>query len=106
MIYLFSFIASGEDPQQTTPKSRKNEIMYNHPIAPTQANASPVGGVHPHSGEDFEMGSPPWPRTPASPVFNSHAAAPVTPQEYRSTKVKVINPKSYRFIFFKYFNLF
>lgn len=62
--------------------------MYNHPMTPAQTNASPASG-HPH-GEDFEMGSPSWPRTPASPVFNSHAAAPVTPQDsYRSTKVKV-----------------
>lgn len=72
-------------------------------MTPTQANASPVGGVHPH-GEDFDMGSPPWPRTPASPVFNSHAAAPVTPQEYRSTKVKV-NYFLF-FIFLLFSNLF
>lgn len=83
-------LASGEDPQQSTPKSRKSEMMYNHPMTPAQTNASPGASGHPHSGEDFEMGSPPWPRTPASPVFNSHAAAPVTPQDsYRSTKVKV-----------------
>lgn len=60
-------------------------MMYNqHPMTPNQANASP----HPH-GEDFDMGSPTWPRTPASPVFNSHVP-PVVPQEsYRSAKVKV-----------------
>lgn len=58
-------------------------------MTPSQANASSAGNVHSHSGEDFEMGSPPWPRTPASPVFNSISAAPVTPQEYRTTKVKV-----------------
>lgn len=62
-------------------------MMYNHPMTPIQA--SPGAGVHPHSGEDFEIGSPPWPRTPASPVFNSHPS-PVTPQDsYRTTKVKV-----------------
>lgn len=67
--------------------------MYNHPMTPNQA--SPGASVHPHSGEDFEMGSPPWPRTPASPVFNSHAP-PVTPQDsYRSTKVKVVSAKSH-----------
>lgn len=62
-------------------------MIYSHPMTPNQA--SPGASGHPHSGEDFEMGSPPWPRTPASPVFNSHAP-PVTPQDsYRSTKVKV-----------------
>lgn len=62
-------------------------MMYNHPM--TQANASPGASGLPHGAEDFEMGSPPWPRTPASPVFNSHAP-PATPQDsYRSSKVKV-----------------
>jgi hypothetical protein len=81
--------ASGEDLQQPAPKSRKgNEMMYNHPMTPNQANASPGPGGIPHGGEDFEMGSPPWPRTPASPVFNSHP--PSTPQDsYRTSKVKV-----------------
>lgn len=85
----FYLIASGEDPQQATPKSRKvGEMMYNHPMTPNQASPGAIG--HPHGGEDFEMGSPPWPRTPASPVFNSHAP-PVTPSDsYRSsTKIKV-----------------
>lgn len=49
---------SGEDSQCSTPKSRKNEPYLAPPIA------SP--GAHTH--EDFEMGSPSWPRTPASPV--------------------------------------
>lgn len=72
-------------------------MMYNHPMTPAQANASPAS-VHPH-GEDFEMGSPSWPRTPASPVFNSHAAAPVTPQDsYRTTKVKVCSSFSIMFV--------
>lgn len=82
---MFNFLAS-DDPSCSTPKSRKgNDMMYNqHPMTPNQANASP----HPH-GEDFDMGSPTWPRTPASPVFNSHVP-PVVPQEsYRSAKVKV-----------------
>lgn len=82
---VFKF--SGED--QSTPKSRKGDIMFNQPSTPTQANASPGASGHPHSGEDFEMGSPPWPRTPASPVFNSHAAAATPTESYRSTKVKV-----------------
>lgn len=81
-------LASGEDPQ-STPKSRKGEMNYNHPMTPNQANASPGASGHPHSGEDFEMASPPWPRTPASPVFNSHPP-PATPTDsYRTTKVKV-----------------
>lgn len=79
--------ASGEDPQ-STPKPRKSEMMYNHPLTPNQATGV---SAHPHASEDFEMGSPPWPRTPASPVFNSHAP-PATPQDsYRTTKVKVVN---------------
>ena len=58
-------LASGEDPQCSTPKSRKND-PYNHGhLAPP--NASP--GAQPHGGEDFEMHSPSnWPRTAASPV--------------------------------------
>lgn len=85
------FIASGEDPQ-STPKSRKgNEMMYGHPMTPGQANVSPGGAGMPHN-EDFEMGSPPWPRTPASPVFNSHAAPPVSTQDsFRSSKVTVMS---------------
>lgn len=84
----FFFLASGDD--QGTPKSRKNEMMYNHPMTPNQvnANASPVPG-HPHGAEDFEMGSPPWPRTPASPVFNSSHVPPPQDSYRSSTKVKV-----------------
>ncbi|KAG5681564.1 hypothetical protein PVAND_010983 [Polypedilum vanderplanki] len=79
-------IASGEDPQ-STPKSRKtNEMMY--PGHPSQANVSPsTSSGMPHN-EEFEMGSPPWPRTPASPVFNSHAPPPVSAQDsFRTSKV-------------------
>ncbi|XP_037923091.1 trithorax group protein osa isoform X4 [Hermetia illucens] len=78
--------ASGEDPQCVTPKSRKNETAYSqsHLAPPT---ASP--GAHPHN-EDFEMNSPSsWPRTAASPVFNSHVPA----ETYRSTS-KVTKKKS------------
>jgi AT-rich interactive domain-containing protein 1 len=90
------FKASGDEIQQPPTKSRKgNEMMYNHPMTPNQANASPGASGHPlGSGEDFEMGSPPWPRTPASPVFNSHAPPAAPPQEsYRSSKVKVSSLK-------------
>lgn len=63
-------------------------MMYGHAMTPNQANVSP-GTNMPHN-EDFEMGSPPWPRTPASPVFNSHAPPPVSgPDSFRSTKVTV-----------------
>lgn len=58
-------------------------MMFGHPMTPNQASPSTS---MPHN-EDFEMGSPPWPRTPASPVFNS---PPVTTQDsFRSTKVTV-----------------
>lgn len=54
-------------------------MMFGHPMAPNQASPSTS---MPHN-EDFEMGSPPWPRTPASPVFNS---PPVVPTEsFRSS---------------------
>lgn len=64
-------------------------MMYGHPMTPNQANVSP-GTNMPHN-EDFEMGSPPWPRTPASPVFNSHAPQPpVSGQEsFRTSKASV-----------------
>lgn len=76
--------ASIDDPQCSTPKSRKND-SYNQGHLTTPPN---VGGP-PH--EDFEMGSPSptWPRTPASPVFNSHTPVGdmITPQ--RATKVSL-----------------
>uniref|UniRef100_A0A1A9WFU0 ARID domain-containing protein n=1 Tax=Glossina brevipalpis TaxID=37001 RepID=A0A1A9WFU0_9MUSC len=71
--------ASGEDPQCTTPKSRKNDPYVQSHLAPP--STSPVGmvGTGPHPGhtgvpgEEYEMNSPPnWARTPASPGFNSH----------------------------------
>lgn len=55
---MFVFLASGEDPQ--TPK-RKGDA-YN------QSHMSTPGGT-PTMHDDFEMGSPTWPRTPASPVY-------------------------------------
>ncbi|XP_067646631.1 trithorax group protein osa isoform X2 [Eurosta solidaginis] len=79
--------ASGEDPQCTTPKSRKNDPYSQSHLAPP--STSPVGHPgHPGGpGEEYEMSSPPnWTRTPASPqVFNSH----VPPQEtFRTTSTK------------------
>lgn len=53
------FIASGDDPQCSTPKSRKNEA-YN------QSHLTPSATPTPH--DDFDINSPSWPRTPASPV--------------------------------------
>uniref|UniRef100_W4VR84 Putative swi-snf chromatin-remodeling complex protein n=1 Tax=Corethrella appendiculata TaxID=1370023 RepID=W4VR84_9DIPT len=62
-------VASGEDPQCSTPKSSKNEpYTPGGHLAPP--NASP--GTPHNAHEDFEMNSPTWPSTPASPVFNSH----------------------------------
>ncbi|XP_053964849.1 trithorax group protein osa isoform X3 [Anastrepha ludens] len=79
--------ASGEDPQCTTPKSRKNDPYSQSHLAPP--STSPVGHPgHPSGpGEEYEMNSPPnWTRTPASPqVFNSH----VPPQEtFRTSSTK------------------
>lgn len=84
--------ASGEDPQCSTPKSSRksggivgggsgvggpDHFNQSHLAPPS---ASP--GAH-QQHEDFEIGSPSWTRTPASPVFNSHV-----PQEtFRSSKV-------------------
>ncbi|XP_037039675.1 trithorax group protein osa isoform X4 [Bradysia coprophila] len=64
--------ASIEDPQCSTPKSRKNESYNQGHLGPP--SASP--GAHAQH-EDFEMGSPAWQRTPASPVFNNHPPEPV-----------------------------
>lgn len=74
--------ASIEDPQCSTPKSRKNDYNQSH-LTPPSAAATPH--------EDFEMGSPSptWPRTPASPVFNSHTPAPETPTPHRPSKVSI-----------------
>lgn len=88
-------VASGEDPQCSTPKSRKGGggggDLYNQShLANTPTTASP--GPH-NQHEDFEMNSPTsWPRTPASPVFNSHVPPAETP--FRSTKVNIGKNKS------------
>ncbi|XP_055644200.1 trithorax group protein osa isoform X2 [Toxorhynchites rutilus septentrionalis] len=75
-------VASGEDPQCSTPKSRKGELYNQSHLTSTPTTASP--GPH-NQHEDFEMKSPTsWPRTPASPVFNSHVPPAETP--FRSTK--------------------
>lgn len=76
--------ASGEDPT-FTPKVRK-EMMggyHSHPATPQSTVPSPgaasINSIH---EEYSDMNSPGWPRTPASPVFNSHV-----PQDpYRSKK--------------------
>ncbi|XP_045482525.1 trithorax group protein osa isoform X3 [Harmonia axyridis] len=79
--------ASGEDPQCTTPKSgRKNDMggHYSHPSTPQSTVPSPGAASMNSIHEEYsEISSPNWPRTPASPVFNSH----VPPQDtYRSKK--------------------
>lgn len=75
--------ASIDDPQCSTPKSRKNDsYSQSHLTTPPSAAATPH--------DDFEMGSPSptWPRTPASPVFNSHTPAPEVATPQRSSKVR------------------
>lgn len=62
--------------------------MYGHPMTPGQNVQSPGPSSMPHN-EDFEMGSPPWPRTPASPVFNSPPVA--TPESFRSSSKATVN---------------
>ncbi|XP_065166302.1 trithorax group protein osa isoform X4 [Atheta coriaria] len=76
--------ASGEDPQCTTPKSRKNDMgHYSHPTTPQSTVPSPGAASMNSMHEEYEISSPSWPRTPASPVFNTHQP----PQEtYRSKK--------------------
>lgn len=69
------FTASGDDPQCSTPK-RKSDA-YN------QSHLAGSGGT-PTMHDDFEMGSPTWPRTPASPGFNSHTEQTTV---HRSSKV-------------------
>lgn len=72
-MYLCAFLASGEDPQCTTPKSgRKNDMggHYSHPTTPQSTVPSPgaasLSSVHDEYGE---ISSPSWTsRTPASPV--------------------------------------
>lgn len=61
---LLMGIAS-DDPQCSTPKSRKNESYNQSHLAPP--SASP--GAHAQH-DDYDMSSPTWPRTPASPVSN------------------------------------
>ncbi|XP_022216331.2 trithorax group protein osa isoform X5 [Drosophila obscura] len=82
--------ASGEDPQCTTPKSRKNDPYSQSHLAPPSTSPHPVV-MHPVSGgpsEEFDMSSPPnWPRPAGSPqVFNSHV--PVQQEPFRSTTKK------------------
>ena len=75
--FHYTFTASDpSDPQCSTPK-RKSEYNQSH-----LASAGSTPTMH----DDFEMGSPTWPRTPASPVFNSHSEP--TPHRSSSSKVQ------------------
>lgn len=66
---ILFFLASGEDPQCTTPKSRKNDMgHYSHPTTPQSTVPSPGAASMNSMQEEYEMNSPSWPRTPASPV--------------------------------------
>ncbi|XP_063239673.1 trithorax group protein osa-like isoform X3 [Bacillus rossius redtenbacheri] len=78
--------ASGEDPS-CTPKSRKDGGAvggyHSHPATPQSTVASPGAASMTSVHEDYgEVNSPSWPRTPASPVFNSH----VHQDPYRAKK--------------------
>ncbi|XP_030756458.1 trithorax group protein osa isoform X2 [Sitophilus oryzae] len=77
--------ASGEDPAcpQTPKSNRKNDMgHYGHPTTPQNTVPSPGASMN-SMHDDYGDISPTWPRTPASPVFNSH----VPPQDtYRSKK--------------------
>ena len=69
-LFLTFPTASTDDAQCATPKSRKNDPSFNQSHL---ATASPGGSGHAsggagHGNEEFEMGSPNWNRTPASPV--------------------------------------
>nr|XP_015833044.1 PREDICTED: trithorax group protein osa isoform X5 [Tribolium castaneum] len=66
-------VASGEDPQCTTPKSnRKNEMgHYSHPTTPQSTVPSPGAASMNSMHDDYEISSPSWPRTPASPKTDS-----------------------------------
>lgn len=68
--FLNFFAASGEDPQCTTPKSRKNELgHYSHPTTPQSTVPSPGAASMNSMQEEYgDISSPSWPRTPASPV--------------------------------------
>ncbi|XP_069695938.1 trithorax group protein osa isoform X4 [Periplaneta americana] len=79
--------ASGEDPS-CTPKSRKDGSVvggsyHSHPPTPQSTVPSPGAASLNSMHEEYgDVNSPSWPRTPASPVFNSH----VHQDPYRSKK--------------------
>ncbi|XP_023704592.1 trithorax group protein osa isoform X9 [Cryptotermes secundus] len=79
--------ASGEDPG-CTPKSRKDGSIvggpyHSHPPTPQSTVPSPGAASLNSMHEEYgDVNSPSWPRTPASPVFNSH----VHQDPYRSKK--------------------
>lgn len=60
--FFHTFLAS-DDPQCSTPKRKADGYNQSHLTL-----AGNTSSMH----DDFEMGSPTWPRTPASPVVNSH----------------------------------
>uniref|UniRef100_A0A1Y1K1P8 ARID domain-containing protein n=1 Tax=Photinus pyralis TaxID=7054 RepID=A0A1Y1K1P8_PHOPY len=66
-------VASGEDPQCTTPKSRKNDLgHYSHPTTPQSTVPSPGAASMNSMHEEYgDLSSPSWPRTPASPKTDS-----------------------------------
>lgn len=70
--------ASGEDPSCTPGKSRKDGVgggMYphSHPTTPQSTAPSPGAASLNSMHEEYPQdNSPTWPRTPASPVYNSH----------------------------------
>lgn len=71
LVNFFIFAASGEDPQCTTPKSRKHDPYSQSHLAPPSTSPHPVvmHGSSGPSGEEYEMNSPPnWPRPVASAV--------------------------------------
>ncbi|XP_044741667.1 trithorax group protein osa isoform X3 [Chrysoperla carnea] len=70
-------IASGEDPQCSTPKSRKNDLSssgghYSHPTTPQSTVPSPgAASMNSMHADEYDISSPSWPRTPASPKSDS-----------------------------------
>lgn len=71
-VFFFIVAASGEDHQCSTPKFRKNDITsgghYSHPATPQSTVPSPGAASMNSTHEEYDMSSPSWPRTPASPV--------------------------------------
>lgn len=67
--FCIAVAASGEDPQCTTPKLRRAEMShYSHPTTPQSTVPSPGAASMNSMQEEYDISSPSWPRTPASPV--------------------------------------